>query len=195
MVASNAQRRGRMNPRRSAISVVLFRLRAGSADFLLLLRHRKWGDWGLVGGHIEADETPLACAERETGEELAPLRPGIDFNIEPLMNSPLVWGPVHSISAGAMTEYTAWMYSGRFTTDPRLSLRRVADRSLVLVPLASVTGTTWPAEISDVLARFLHRTAYAGERIPLAWYPLESPGELGLPIIRLSHDAGLRAAK
>lgn len=59
---------------------------------ILLSRHRDRRTWEAQGGHIEAEETPLAAARRELYEEsgdvdfkLAPL---CDYRFEPAQESP-----------------------------------------------------------------------------------------------------------
>lgn len=170
-----------MIPRRSAISVILFCLRVAHEDVLVLLRHQKWGDWGLVGGHIEDGEDPLTCAAREAEEELAPLRVDVDMALEALGRSPIEWGPVYSRSARSPTVYQAWFYSGRFLADPRFSLRRVRDRSMGLVLVSRLNPTSWPEDITNVLARFWEQ--HGSSAMPLSWpHPL-NPVELGVPVI------------
>lgn len=51
---------------RRAFSVSIFCRHAGA---VLLVRHRRLGTWLPVGGEVEAGETPLEAARRETLEE------------------------------------------------------------------------------------------------------------------------------
>ena len=86
--------------RRSDLAFVLPKLRIAGADYLLLHWHAKWGDWSLLGGHVEAGEEEdwSRAAVREANEELAPLRSGADFTVERQALSQLEWGPVPSRS-------------------------------------------------------------------------------------------------
>src|SRR5688500_1868159 len=106
-----------MTYRTSRIAYVLVRLLVGEKDCFLLRVHRKWGDWGLVGGHVEDDELSdwRRAAEREANEELEPLRLGMDFSLEPLDSAPESWGPVPSRSAGGVpTKYCAAWFTLQF---------------------------------------------------------------------------------
>jgi 8-oxo-dGTP pyrophosphatase MutT (NUDIX family) len=130
--------------RRSHVAYVLIRLHADGEDCVLLHRHSKWGDWTLVGGHVEADEEHdwLIAAAREAGEELAPLRLGGDFEVERLrvMAS---WGPEPSRSAfGEPTEYSVEYFLLRFKKDPRELLAVLPASEFRLVPLRSLETRT-----------------------------------------------------
>ncbi|HKY35866.1 MAG TPA: NUDIX domain-containing protein [Polyangiaceae bacterium] len=49
--------------RSSHVAYVFAKLRVRGDDYLLLNAHRKWGDWSLPGGHVEAfDESWQAAA-------------------------------------------------------------------------------------------------------------------------------------
>lgn len=63
--------------RTDIVDVYIFRRRAGSLEFLQLLRSSEplKDTWHPVMGHIEAGETAVACAMRELEEEVG-LRPG-----------------------------------------------------------------------------------------------------------------------
>lgn len=106
--------------RKSTLALVLIRVDTDRPK-LLLMRHRKWNDWSLVGGHVEPEEKNdfAAAAARECNEELAPLKRGKDFVLLPLLLRPVQWGPVASKSAGGeLTIYTAQFFELRFLCDP-----------------------------------------------------------------------------
>lgn len=106
----------------------------------MLHRHPKWGDWSLVGGHVEQGEEDdwLKTASREAEEELAPLTLGGDFTVEPLPVE-LRWGPCPSRSAGGMpTEYRARYFVLRFLKDPREILDVLPESEFRLVPIDEV---------------------------------------------------------
>lgn len=126
--------------RHSDIAYVLIRLHAEGQDCFLLHRHPKWGDWSLVGGHVEADEEHdwLRSAAREAAEELAPLQLNADFKVQPL-ELVLEWGPEPSLSAyGELTEYRAEYFLLRFLRDPRELLAHLPLSEFRLVPIASL---------------------------------------------------------
>ena len=86
--------------RHSYVVYVLIRLPTLEGPSLLLRRHKKWGDWSLVGGHVEEwemDDWGRAAA-REASEELEPLVSGQDFVVRPIHPEPIVWGPEPSRS-------------------------------------------------------------------------------------------------
>lgn len=105
--------------RQSKLSLVLIRVDIEDRPKLLLMRHRKWGDWSLVGGHVEPEEGNdwARAAARECNEELAPLQHGKDFVLLPVLAVPDWWGPVDSKSAGEPTMYTAQFFEMRFLRD------------------------------------------------------------------------------
>lgn len=167
-----------MSARTSKVSVVLFRINLRGEDSLILLRHAKWGDWSLVGGHIELGETPLDAAVRETEEELAPLRAGLDFAIvtEPLAT--LSWGPVESKSAGrAPTTYSAWVFCGELLRPPSDFVRSIADAELAAVALRHLDVNDWPGGVTNVLARIVEARVSLTS-VPLAWREPVSAREL-----------------
>ena len=123
--------------RHSEVAYVLVRVDAGGEPLFLLRFHEKWGDWSLVGGHVEQyDEGDWArTATREAEEELAPLKSGKDFVLLPMLRQPTTWGPVKSRSAGgAETKYTAQFFALRLLGDPARSLKRLPAEDFLLVP-------------------------------------------------------------
>lgn len=122
--------------RRSDLALVLIRLKIDGEPHLVLIRHRKWNDWTLVGGHVEQDEKNdwARAAARECNEELAPLRFGEDFTLLPLLDQPIRWGPVASRSAGyEPTLYTAQFFALRFLREPMGCLARLAPGEFRIV--------------------------------------------------------------
>ena len=87
--------------RHSDLALVLARVDVDGTPHWLLRRHAKWGDWSLIGGHVEPGEGDdwTLTAVREANEELEPLICGVDFVIEPLPLDVSSWGPVASRSA------------------------------------------------------------------------------------------------
>ena len=126
--------------RQSDVAYVLAKLRIRGVDHLLLHAHPKWGDWSLVGGHVEpTDADWYSAAMRETEEELTPLELGRDVEVEPLAVPQSEWGPVPSMSAGgAPTRYRARWYVLRFKADPERLLARLPKDQFMLLPLASL---------------------------------------------------------
>src|SRR5262245_27329052 len=123
--------------RESDLAYVIIRLSIQAEPHLLLVRHRKWNDWTLVGGHVEDGEKNnwARAAVRECNEELAPLRFGEDFILLPLLDRPVKWGPVRSRSAGGEpTRYTAQLFALRFLKSPADCLRQLPDGEFLLVP-------------------------------------------------------------
>jgi hypothetical protein len=117
--------------RHSKLALVLIRLNVNSTPHQVLMRHRKWNDWTLVGGHLEPEEKNdwARAAARECEEELAPLRFRDDFTLLPLLDEPLVWGPVPSKSAGdELTVYSAQLFALRFLRSPTECLERLVRK-------------------------------------------------------------------
>lgn len=176
-----------MTPRESQLSVIVVRLLVDGEACVLLLRHEKWGDWGMVGGHIEEGESARDAAARELSEELVPLKVGQDVRLSPLLARPLTWGPVASRSAqGLSTTYLTHFFYTEFLTDPERALRLVEDRRLVFVPETALDPADWPAGVTDVLSRLL-RDIGGLRRIPLGWS--ESLSSEAMGIARLPVDA------
>ena len=155
--------------RQSDVVYVLAKLRIRGADFLLLNAHRKWGDWSLVGGHVEpTDPDWRSAAAREVEEEMAPLQHGADVTVEPLAGRPSTeWGPVPSVSAGgAPTCYRANWYVLRFLRDPRACLSKLSGEEFRLVGLQDVTSEPGVSAIVRQAADLLPGGLKA---VPLAW--------------------------
>jgi hypothetical protein len=144
----------------------LIRLKIDGEPFHVLLKHKKWGDWSLVGGHVEPDEKNdwAHAAARECNEELAPLQFGVDFALLPLLDQPLKWGPVHSKSAGnELTTYAAQVFALRFLKAPAECLARLPRENFSLVRESEFFD-----EFRDVEALTV-RTINKVDRGPLAW--------------------------
>lgn len=152
--------------RRSDVAYVLARLRAQGRDYLLLHAHRKWGDWSLVGGHVEAWEAHdwREAAAREVQEEMAPLRSGADFSVEPLDVDPSEWGPVPSRSAGgALTKYKVRWFVLRFKSDPCALLGKLPSSEFKLVPIEQASA------LSSIAKRAVDVLPAGWHSLPLAW--------------------------
>lgn len=167
-----------VSERQSDLALVLARVEIDGAPHWLLRRHAKWGDWSLVGGHVEPDERDdwMRTAVREANEELEPLVCGVDFTIEPLSLEPSSWGPVASRSAaGVMTRYRVRWFEARFLGDAAASLRRLPPEDFALVAESDIGATEL---VSSVVRRLLDETrAHVGSipgaaRVPAAAAPL-----------------------
>lgn len=131
--------------RTSDLALVLIRLTIRDQPHLVLIRHRKWGDWSLVGGHLEPEERAdwARAARRECNEELSPLRYGTDFTLLPLLDQPVRWGPVPSRSAGDVpTIYTAQFFALRFLRPPAECLAQLRADDFRIVPESELTIVT-----------------------------------------------------
>jgi 8-oxo-dGTP pyrophosphatase MutT (NUDIX family) len=154
--------------RRTDVAYVLVKLRVRGAEHLLLNAHRKWGDWSLIGGHVEPSDSDWhAAAVREASEELAPLRYGEDIEVGPDEIGRLEWGPVASRSAGgALTEYRARCYALRFKSDPRACLSRLSDSDFVLLQTSELANEP---RVSSVVERAARLLPGGWSELPLAW--------------------------
>jgi hypothetical protein len=164
-----------MNSRLSRVAYVVVRLQLGDRDYFLLRAHPKWGDWSLVGGHVEEEDAAdrAATARREAEEEMPPLVHGRDFVIEPLMREPMMFGPEESRSTGGSTIYeTAW-FALRFLRDPITCLNKLARDEFVLCD--RVRALSADPDVSSLLER-LHRELPKGlDAVPLSWpSPIEA---------------------
>ena len=160
-----------MNPRTSQIAYILVRLLVGDKDCFLLRVHPKWGDWGLVGGHVEQNELNdwRLAAEREANEELEPLRLSVDFALEPLDGAPESWGPVPSRSAGGTpTTYCAAWFTLAFLRDPADCLAQLPDEDFLLVDRDAALMAAG-AEVTALLARLERELPEGLSSVPLAW--------------------------
>lgn len=153
--------------RSSRVAYVLAKLRVRGVDYLLLNAHRKWGDWSLVGGHVEAsDATWQAAAVREVSEELAPLLYGQDIEVRPDEVGQMEWGPVPSRSAGGLpTKYQARCYALRFKSDPRVCLSKLPQDDFILIRLSELAN--YP-RISSVVEKAGHLLG-TWKALPLSW--------------------------
>ncbi len=152
--------------RHSELAMVVIRLRINDEPFHVLLKHAKWGDWSLVGGHVEPNEKNdwARAAVRESDEELAPLKFGEDFTLLPLLDQPLRWGPIASKSAGnEPTIYTAQVFALRFLRPPAECLARLPQGAFCLVREAEIIGGRRDADALAV------RTIDRVDRHALAW--------------------------
>lgn len=150
-----------------------FRLDDGS-EVALFLKHRKWGDWGLVGGHVEPGEEGawLTTCAREIDEEMPSFRYGQDYELRALRPDPMTWGPVRSRSArGQATVYTAQFFALHCLHDPTRLLAALphgefafADRTLLAEERRKPTGL-----VADPFLRILAALPGGLEDIPLAW--------------------------
>lgn len=145
--------------RQSSIALVVVRLRIGSQDCLLLQRHHKWGDWSLIGGHVEPDEEAdwHRTAVREADEELALLREGTDFVVDRQPRLGITWGPAPSRSAqGIPTEYTVQFFGLRFLADPIALLPRPPRLEFAVVPLETLASAHGPGlPVAEPVQRLL----------------------------------------
>jgi 8-oxo-dGTP pyrophosphatase MutT (NUDIX family) len=154
-------------PRHSNVAYVLVKLRVRGVDHLLLRAHPKWGDWSLVGGHVEPSDRDFhAAAAREVQEEMAPLRFGDDLEVDTLSLPASKWGPVPSMSAGgAPTTYHARWYFLRFKTSPTSLLAKLPKEEFLLVPVSDLDRFR-PLSAVVVRAKDL---GVDWRRRPLAW--------------------------
>lgn len=122
--------------RNSELVLVLIRLKINADPYHVLIRHKKWGDWSLVGGHVEPGERNdwARAAVRECNEELVPLRFGEDFILLPLLDQPMRWGPLASKSANdEPTMYTAQVFALRFLRSPTECLAKLPSDEFSVV--------------------------------------------------------------
>jgi 8-oxo-dGTP pyrophosphatase MutT (NUDIX family) len=154
--------------RHSDLAFVVARIAVDREPHWLLRRHAKWGDWSLVGGHVEPDEHDdwLCAARREAEEELEPLRHGIDFVVEPMGASTTSSGPVPSRSvAGRPTTYLVRWFVLSFLTDPADCLAQLSPDDFLLVPESKLLLRH---DVSDVTSRLIETLHGDPASIPLA---------------------------
>jgi len=154
--------------RHSNVAYVLAKLRLRGDDCVLLHAHPKWGDWSVVGGHVEpTDVTWQAAAAREVEEEMAPLRYGDDIEVVPLDVPASHWGPVPSRSAGLRpTNYRAEWYLLRFKADPRELLARLPAGEFCVVRVADLAHAP---NLSSVIKRAAAVLPHGWDSLPLSW--------------------------
>lgn len=170
-------------PRWSRLAYVVVHLDVDGRSCFLLRAHHKWGDWGLVGGHVEPiDRDRAATAAREANEELEPLAAGIDFEIVPLLPEPLIWGPEESRSSGGSTMYEAAWFALRFLRDPAACLARLAAEDYILVDRESAVGSRTRPPSSPLLARLSRALPEGLASVPLAWAPSIERSRLSIPV-------------
>jgi 8-oxo-dGTP pyrophosphatase MutT (NUDIX family) len=177
--------------RHSHVVYVLIRLPTCEGPALLLNLHEKWGDWSLVGGHVEdgeRDDWAMAAA-REASEELEPLAAGRDFSVAPIHAEPFTWGPEASRSArGERTVYHIQYYALTFLHDPAVLLERLPAGKFLLVPEREL-GSTKHALGSPV--RRAHRYLQGGlEAVPPAWGEALDPEALPASLQPVTRDPG-----
>lgn len=179
--------------RQSHIACVLIGLKVGNELALLFLRHKKWKDWSLVGGHVEPSEQGdwARTAVRETEEELPPLVHRRDFVLLPLLDRPISWGPEKSKSAGGQpTNYTAQFFALKFLANPVELLRKLPKGELLLVPerLLHGRGSVDTGRVFQEVRR-----ALGGElsSLPPAWDTPLARQRLPIQIASASHAVTL----
>lgn len=183
--------------RLSRVAYVVIRLQVGDADSFLLRMHRKWGDWSLVGGHVEDDELDdwSKTARRESDEELEPLRSGADFTIQELGLGVVAWGPQSSKSAGgAATRYEAQWFALRFTRDPHACLAALVPGEFLLVERELAREDPTRAEVASLLARLDDIFPGGLAAIPLAWPDALDVARVGIALRRVSQAPQARTA-
>ena len=186
-----------MNPRRSRLAYVVIRLAVDGRDCYLLRAHAKWGDWSLVGGHVELDELGdwALAARREAEEELEPLRYGRDFDVIPVPNGPKRWGPVESRSAGgASTVYEAEWFALTFLRDPVECLSELPRDEFLLVDLELAVHAPFDANVAPLLARLDQSLPGGLGSVPVAWHASLDETRVSTPVRHAAASAVARAA-
>jgi 8-oxo-dGTP pyrophosphatase MutT (NUDIX family) len=116
--------------RQSSLAQIFIKVRVGHDDCLLLMRHDKWGDWSLVGGHVE---------HGEEGD---------------LLREPITWGLEKSRSAGGKpTVYTAQFFALRLLVPADEALSRLDATRVVLVPQARLNASNAKGRHRDTTRR------------------------------------------
>lgn len=115
-----------------------------SGDDVLLMKrgeHRRVfpGRYNGVGGHIERDEDPLACARREVLEETGLAVPDLRLRA------------VYNIDAGEQTGILLFVFTG--TSDQREPLVESDEGTLHWIPLASLLDYPLVEDLSLILPR------------------------------------------
>lgn len=156
--------------RHSHVVYVLIRLPLSTGPTLLFRRHEKWGDWSLVGGHVEDEELDdwQASAARETMEELEPLEATRDFVVQPMHAEPLIWGPEASRSArGRPTIYHVRYFFLEFQRSPVELLNRLPASTVLCVPESELQST--PHALGNPVLRASHCIPGGMAAVPFAW--------------------------
>lgn len=181
-------------PRQSRIAYVVIRLAVDGRDCYLLRAHTKWGDWSLVGGHVESDELGdwALAARREAEEELEPLRYGRDFDIVSVPNGPKRWGPVESRSAGGVpTSYEAEWFALTFLRDPVACLAELTQDEFLLVDAELAVHAPRDAKVAPLLARLDQALPGGLASVPVAWSGSVNEARIAVPV---RHATASRAA-
>lgn len=155
--------------RKVSLAHVVVKFQVAGDSYYLLHRHRKWGDYSLVGGHVEPGEEGLwaRTATREVEEELHPLHHRRDFILVPLLRTPLTWGPQRSRSAaGEMTVYTAQFFRMVLRKSPIQLLDTFLGNDAVILRGEDLVGNALVAEMVRMLDGVLPGGLAA---IPPAW--------------------------
>lgn len=171
--------------RRSDVVYIVVRLALHGQDYFLFRKHTSWGDWSLIGGHVEPEEQRdwSVAATRETEEELEPLRVGFDVRVSSLVPDEICWGPEPSRSSDNQpTYYKSRWYWLEFLRDPHECLRRLNPEDFILVPkddLHSHEGLV----ATNLIKRLENEITYGLDSIPYAWPSRESPTDLSIPVL------------
>lgn len=163
--------------RHSELALVLIRLKMNAEPYHVLIRHKKWGDWSLVGGHVEPIEKNdwARAAARECNEELAPLSFGSDFILLPLLDQPLKWGPIPSRSAdNEPTMYTAQVFVLRFLKPPAECLARLPADDFGFVRESEIIARKQEALTSRIVNRVNRRSVAWDSTLSLDSLPLKT---------------------
>jgi 8-oxo-dGTP pyrophosphatase MutT (NUDIX family) len=158
--------------RHSLLAFVLVKIKIDERDHFLFVKHPKWGDWSLVGGHVEPGEEQHwdRTAMREADEELSPLRSGLDFTLIELLRESVSWGPVQSRSAGGHpTRYSARYFALHFLHDPVDLLPRLSREDFIFVPEAHLEEGKWEEDIADTLLQLARVMPEGLSAVPPAW--------------------------
>jgi hypothetical protein len=150
--------------RRSRVAYVLAKLKVRGQEYLLLNAHHKWGDWSLLGGHVEPSDSDFwSAAARETSEELY----GEDVEVQRDQLACSEWGPVSSVSAGgAPTKYQACWYLLRFKSNPRACLAQLPGDEFRLVRLSELNESS---EVSSIVKKLAQLLPGGWSALPLSW--------------------------
>lgn len=178
-----------MTSRHSDLALVLAKLDVDGEVCLLLNRHKKWGDWSLVGGHVEPGEEQdwAITARREATEELAPLAPERDFLVATQAVAHHKWGPVPSRSAGHVpTTYEARYHCLKFLADPQSCLARLPAEDFVLVPLDELEHRTSDLQISEVVKHLIEAGRLL-QALPLSSDRALHRVDIAIPVLRATH--------